>query len=652
MKKTFLILLACLVQPVFANVKLPAIFGNGMVMQRNVKNAVWGWADAGEKVTATWLGKTYTATPGNTGKWMLHLDAAPAGGPHTLTVAGKNQIQFTNVLVGEVWLCSGQSNMEWRMNMLNGKYDADVAASANPNIRLIEISDATSLTPLTDVKTSGWKPANPENTPAFSAVAYFFARELNQKLNVPIGLVSAEWGGTVAQAWTSTDGLRAFPHYLREHEQMKAQAPASNELGKSKPQPMEKLYAEYLKKTDAADAGTGKWMLPTLNTTGWQAMNQPEGWQDTNLKDVDGLVWLRKEITVEKKDAGQDLTLHLNTIDDNDVTYFNGVQVGATDGYNLARKYVVKGKLVKPGRNVIAIRVQDTGGPGGILGKAGDLKAEVNGTAIALAGAWQYKFSAAAKDLPLNPKQDQNSPNHPALLYNAMIAPLVPYGIKGVIWYQGEGNAGQAHEYRQLFPALIADWRNHWQTGEFPFLFVQLANFMATAPQPAESEWAELREAQSMTLGLPITGMACTIDIGEAGDIHPKNKLDVGKRLSYAARKIAYGEDIVHSGPIYLSHTVENNRMRIGFSSIGTGLEAKNGELKGFVIAGEDKKFVWANATIEGNTIVVWNDAVAKPVAVRYAWANNPEGCNLYNKENLPAPPFRTDTWPGITVGK
>jgi len=644
MKKLFLLpLVLLMVSKAFATVTLPALFSDGMVMQRNVKNAVWGWAAAGEQVTVTWINKTYTTKPDHTGKWMLHLDATPAGGPHTLTINGKNQLQIKDVLIGEVWICSGQSNMEWQMNMLKNKYDAEIAASANPNIRHIKIINTTSLTPQPDVKNRGWKRASPENTPEFSAVAYFFAKELYARLNVPIGLIASNWGGTVAEAWTSLEGLRTFPNYVKKYDQWK-----STILSKD-PNP-KKVYEQYLDQVMSKDIGAKTWMDPSLITTDWKTMPQPNNWKRTELAAVDGLVWFRKEIIIDKADAGKPLTLHLGFIDDNDITYFNGVQVGASNGYNIDRNYTVKGKLVKPGRNVIAVRVQDTGGPGGMQGGDRSLMAEVNGKKISLAGDWQYKFSVAQKELPPNPYVDLKSPNHPTLLYNGMIAPLIPYGIKGVIWYQGESNTSKAYEYRRLFPAMITDWRNRWQLGEFPFLFVQLANFMDVSSQPTESAWAELREAQTMTLSLPVTGMACIIDIGEAEDIHPKNKLDVGKRLSYAARKIAYGEDVVHSGPLYFVHTVEGNKIRLDFTNIGTGLAASGGELKGFAIAGQDRKFVWANARIEGNQVIVWSDAIAEPVAVRYAWANNPEGCNLYNKEGLPASPFRTDNWKGLTA--
>ncbi|MDJ1482106.1 sialate O-acetylesterase [Cytophagaceae bacterium YF14B1] len=646
MKKLLLLFFISLFSSsLFATVKVASLFSDGMVLQRNTRNAVWGWATPGALVTITWQNKTYTVTTDNMGSWMLYLDATPAGGPYTLTITEKNQIQINDILVGEVWICSGQSNMEWRMNMLNHRYDADIASSSNSNIRHIKIKNTTSIVPLKEVTTNGWKSASPENTPEFSAVAYFFARELYSKLKVPIGLISSNWGGTVAQAWTSIEGLEGFANYQTEYTNWKTQI-SDNTME------MEKKYAAYQVELASKDKGSKKWMLPSLATMDWKTMSMPNNWEHTELDTIDGIVWLRKEIILSKADIDKGAILHLGAIDDEDITYVNGIQVGATEGYNNERSYTIKDKLLKPGKNVIAIRVLDTYGGGGLWGEAKKLVLETGGKQISLAGDWQYKISEEYKNLPHNPRVDMNSPNHPALLFNGMIAPLIPYGIKGVIWYQGESNADKAYEYRKLFPSMITDWRNRWKLGEFPFLFVQLANFMKVSSEPAESDWAELREAQVKTLSLPVTGMACIIDIGEAEDIHPKNKLDVGKRLAFNARKIAYGEDVVHSGPLYFSQNIEGDKVRITFTNIGTGLIAKGNELKGFAIAGDDRKFVWAQARIDGNQIVVWSDKVTKPVAVRYGWANNPEGCNLYNVEEFPASPFRTDEWKGITTDR
>jgi sialate O-acetylesterase len=411
---------------------------------------------------------------------------------------------------------------------------------------------------------------------------------------------------------------------------------------------------EWQGKINGADRGMAaatKWYSPEFTPADWKTMSLPILWEGAGLPDYDGIVWFRKEITLPATEAGKELTLSLATIDDADSTWFNGVVVGSTNGYNVARKYTVPGNLVKAGKNVITVRVVDTGGGGGIYGENKDLQLTSGEKIVAsLADQWQYQTALDISQMPPKPKvvYDQNSP---AVLYNAMIAPLVPYAIKGAIWYQGESNAGRAYQYRTLFPAMIKDWRTQWKQ-DFPFLFVQLANFMKVEEQPAESNWAELREAQAMTLSLPKTGMAVIIDVGDANDIHPRNKQDVGKRLAMAAYKVAYNENTVYSGPTYKSMKTEGNKIILTFDNVGGGLVAKGGELKEFAIAGSDKKFVWADARVEGNTVVVSSKEVANPVAVRYAWANNPDKANLYNKEGLPASPFRTDDWPGLTMSK
>jgi sialate O-acetylesterase len=344
-----------------------------------------------------------------------------------------------------------------------------------------------------------------------------------------------------------------------------------------------------------------------------------------------------------------------------DSTWINGTRVGGIEApgrWQTPRKYKIDPAIIKPGRNVIAVKVIDTGGGGGIYGNPDQMKLgpaqAADESAIRLAGQWRYKKGFDLKSMPPQPRPPVlvNNPNAPTSLYNAMIAPLLPYGIQGAIWYQGESNAGRAYQYRQLFPAMIQNWRQDFKQGNFSFLFVQLANFMATLPDPCDSDWAELREAQLMTLSLPNTGMAVIIDIGDANDIHPKNKQDVGKRLALWALAKTYGKKLVYSGPIYKSMKIQGRDIILNFDQIGTGLVAQGGQsLKGFAIAGADRKFVWADARIDGQTVVVSSDKVPEPVAVRYAWANNPV-CNLYNKEGLPASPFRTDDWPGITANK
>lgn len=647
----FLALVSC----ARAEERLAKLFTDNMVLQRDLKIPVWGWADAGTKVTIKIKDQEATATADEKGLWKAELKPMEAGGPFEMTVAGKNTVTLKNILVGDVWICSGQSNMEWGMwGTKNSKEEIDAAKF--PQIRLFTVQKAISPTPKDDCNAAAWAECSPESVGGFSAVGFFFGRHLNQNVKVPIGLIHTSWGGTPAEAWTSKEALAKLPDYQGAMEALDKSADNLPALMKE----YEGKLDEWRKAVEAADPGTKNpdkaWFKPETDTAAWKAIDLPNHWEKAGLPDFDGVVWFRKEVDVPAEWAGKELELNLGPIDDADITWFNGAKVGSMDVWNAVRKYKVPGELVKAGKNMLAVRVLDTGGPGGIYGKPEQLSLVLPGTAdakpVSLAGAWTFTPGMNLKDIPARPAPPPaiNNQNAPTALYNAMISPLLPYAIKGAIWYQGESNAGRAFQYRSLFPAMITDWRTRWGQGNFPFFFVQLANFMGAKPEPGESAWAELREAQRMTLSLPNSGMAVIIDIGEAGDIHPKNKQDVGLRLALAARGVAYGEKIEFSGPSYKEMKIEDGKIRLTFEHLGTGLEAKGGgPLKSFAIAGEDKIFVWADAKIDGETVVVSSEKVAKPVAVRYAWADNPEGCNLYNKEGLPASPFRTDTWPGVT---
>ncbi|MCL6101898.1 MAG: sialate O-acetylesterase [Bacteroidetes bacterium] len=466
-----------------AQVTLPPFFNCNMVLQQGIPIPVWGWASPGEKVSVTFNNKTVTTKTGKDGKWKVSLPSMNYGGPYKMVVKGKNLRTIENILIGEVWVCSGQSNMEFKLSSANNA-DAEIAASNYPEIRLFTVKRRMAQTPQENLEEGEWWECSPVSTPNFSAVAYFFGRELYKKLKVPIGLIHTSWGGTAAETWTSPEAIAKNPDFAPMLEKLKTID-----------------LKEYAKNTDKS--------VPKLGP---------------------------------------------NTF--------------------------------------------------------------------------------------------------PTLLYNGMIHPLIPYGIKGVIWYQGENNAGRAFQYRQVFPEMIKDWRSQWHQGDFPFLFVQLANYMKADSLPAQSTWAELREAQSMTLSLPKTGMASAIDVGDAGNIHPKDKQTVGKRLALSALKVAYNQNIENMGPVYNEMKVSGNKVEITFSHVGTGLKAKDkyGYVKGFALAGNDHKFHWATAAITGtNTIILSAPEVAEPVAVRYAWGNNPDDVNLYNSEGLPADPFRTDKWKGIT---
>ncbi len=640
---------------IYADIRLPAIVGDDMVLQRDMKLPVWGWADPGEEVrlSVSWHRMERRTVTDADGKWQFTVTAPPAGGPYELTFKGKNTVTLKNVLVGEVWVCSGQSNMEWPLHSVNNA-EQELAAADYPNIRLFTVQKKIADVPESDC-TGQWSLCTPETVPGFSAVGYFFGRYLHKELGVPVGLINTSWGGTVAEAWTSSDALAKMPAFKTQLDKMAA-ARANPDAAMKK---YENEMAAWQKKVEAAGAQGKGCIAPDFDDSGWKTMDLPGRWEQTALPNFNGLVWFRKTVDVPESWSGKKLVLQLGPIDDQDTTWVNGVKVGSHTGsgqWQALRKYDIGADVVHAGKNVIVVQVLDTGGDGGIYGQPEQMKLSLADAAdakpISLAGPWRYKVGYDLASLPPQPQAPfwVNNPNAPTVLYNGMIAPLIPFGIRGAIWYQGESNAGRAHQYRELFPLMITNWRRKWGEGPFPFLFVQLANFMAAQPEPSESAWAELREAQFMTLKLPNTGMATIIDIGEADNIHPRNKQDVGKRLALWALDMAYGRDLVYSGPLYKSMEIKDGKIVLHFDHVDGGLVAKgNDGLKGFAIAGADRKFVWAKAKIEGDTVVVASDKVAEPKAVRYGWADNPT-CNLYNKAGLPASPFRTDDWPGVTA--
>lgn len=639
-----------------AQVKLLPIFSDNMVLQQKVKAPIWGEATPNKmvEVTTSWNKKKYTARADEKGKWSVKVETPSAGGPYTVTISDGTPVTLKNVLIGEVWICSGQSNMEMQVEGW-GKitnYKQEMAeAQKYPNIRLLQVKKEISTVPVTDMGATngGWQVCSSETIGDFSAVGYCFGRDLNKYRNVPIGLIDTTWGGTIIETWMSAEALQTMPGLKEEVEEIK-HLPATKE-GREEVfnQALESWKRQIIEKDRGLMDGKPIWTGVDYDTKEWKTIEVPGLMQERGLKDFNGIVWFRKEIDIPADWENKELTLHMGQIDDSDFTYFNGVQVGETDNWMAPRSYKIPKDLVKKGKAVIAVRVIDTGGTGGIYGAPENVfiqKSETEKTQ--LAGPWLYKIAMSMKEIPAMPRNTSSNPNTPTYLFNAMLNPLVPYAIKGAIWYQGESNAGQAYQYRELLPLMITDWRKQWGT-DFPFYIVQLANFMTQQTKPEESAWAELREAQTRTLHLDHTGMAVTIDIGEAADIHPKNKQEVGRRLALAARAQTYGEKIAYSGPMYQSYKIEGNKIRISFDHIAAGLKAKGNEaLKGFAVAGVDHKFYWANAVIEGNTVVVSCPEVGFPIAVRYAWGDNPV-CNLYNSAGLPASPFRTDDWRNTT---
>ena len=635
-----------------AQIVLPACFTDNMVLQQQTKVNLWGTETPGKTftITTSWNNKTYNASGDAQGNWCIKISTPVYGGPYTITFNDGQLTTLKNILIGEVWVCSGQSNMEMPVtsfygDVLNLPYELADAANY-PEIRMLKIDNQTSFTPLTTVKTKwGWLVCDPKSVRDFSAVAYFFAKNLFIDKHIPIGIINSTWGGTVAEAWTSGDALKtmpAFAPFVKSAEdglnQDKINARYQTEL---------RTWIDSINIKDPAyQQGKLLWAEPGFDDSAWPKMTLPTYWEQAGVPDYDGTMWFRKKVNIPAAWAGKDLQLNIGAIDDYDVSYFNGAEIGHTELFVYKRSYAIPGKLVKAGENTIAIRVFDNGGLGGInkgplqLSLANDTTGQID-----LAGQWTYHKANELKLLP-QPPALSNSPNRPMLIYNAMINPILPYTIKGVIWYQGESNADRAVQYRQLFPLLINDWRQKWGEGNFPFYFVQIANYAAT-DQPPAANWPALRDAQLSTLSVPNTGMAVTIDIGDEHRIHPQNKQEVGRRLALIARAKTYGENIPYSGPVYKSQAISGNKIELEFTHTDNGLLAKGDTLKGFTIAGADKKFYAAQAVVSGNKVVVSSLDVTNPVAVRYAWANNPL-CNLYNGANLPASPFRTDAWDDV----
>lgn len=635
---------------------LSPMFSDHMVLQRDTAIPVWGWTTPGADITVYFNGTTTKATARADGYWLAKLPRQKAGGPFTMTVRGPQTVTLIDVLVGDVWLCSGQSNMEQGIaTTINA--DAEIAAANDSQIRLYTVPHRVEAAPVQWTQ-SQWYVCSPETLRlpgpyawnSFSGVAYYFGRELRREVGVPIGLLQTTWGGTPVEAWMSLERLRPYTEYKARLDALARVAEATRT---GKPYSFQKDVDEWWTRNDPGLKAATPWSSATLNTQGWTTARVPATVEDTGMPNFDGVIWYRKSFQVSAGDAGKAATLTLGPIDDRDVTWVNGVKIGYTGIHDAPRKYTIPAGTLKPGENTIAVSIVDTGGLGGFAGTPEQVALQItNGPTIPLAGDWLRKEAAPLAKLEAIPPDLTGYPGNATVLYNGMVAPVIPYGIKGAIWYQGEANAPRAYRYQSLLTDMIADWRSRFNQGAFPFLIVQLANYMQTQPEPGDNDWAELREAQSFTAkSVRNTGIAVAIDIGEANDIHPKNKQDVGKRLALSALRVAYGKKVIDAGPTYRSMKVEGSTIRLRFTSVGGGLVAKGGPLKGFAIAGADRKFVWADARIDGDTIVVSSPAVTRPVAVRYAWAINPV-CNLYNEEGLPASPFRTDKWPGITEPK
>jgi len=649
---------------VFADVRMPDIFSDHMVLAKSAKVPVWGKADPGEAVAVTLAKQTVRTEAGADGKWRVDLDLknSPAG-PFEMTVQGKNKIVIGDVVVGEVWLAGGQSNMELPMKRLV-KSPEEVARSANLMLRQFEVRKRPALDPQEDCE-GFWSVAGPGTTAEFGSTGYYFGKALQRELKVPVGIIKDCWGGTAVEPWTSAASIATVPE-LEAAAQPRRKLAMDNIAGLEAW--MKKTGREDHPTTDIAAFATG----PASTENGWVPVKSSGEVSAPGLPKY-GAFWFRKDVTLPAVQMGTPQVLEFAPVVTFDRVYWNGTHLGETTSSDFSsdksvRRYFIPPSLLKEGVNKLAVRIFAPAAP-----PAFSWPPHV-GTTI-LEGNWMAK---AEFELPLLEKGvTQPAPRLIPLqavtssLFNGMIRPVMPYAITGAIWYQGEANSKQAHAYRTAFPLLIKDWRQHWQQGDFPFYFCQLANFRPKKTVPGESDWAELREAQLMTLAVPNTGQAVLIDVGETADIHPQNKEVVGERLAKIALARTYGKPVAFSGPLYKSMKIDANKIRLSFTNVEGGLVAKelpptqilktqdgttaplvrnspNSQVEGFAICGEDRKWVWADAKIDGDTVLVWSDSVPSPVAARYAWADNPT-CNLYNKADLPASPFRTDDFPGIT---
>lgn len=627
-----------------AEVRLPNIIGSNMVLQREADVPLWGWSNYGEhvRVKASWGGPELTATRAGAGLWRVKLRTPAAGGPHTITIRGRNTITLENVLCGEVWLASGQSNMEWPVSLTRNAQH-EIAAARHPQIRLFNVANTTAILPRTDCDGS-WIECSPQTIAGFGATAYFFGRALHEELHVPIGLIEADWGGTPAQAWISAETLKDWPQF--------AEPLRLADLERREPGALEqRSVAETTDWWDALESREPKhWRQPDFDDSTWSQASVPGEWSNLpDLKTHDGLAFFRCAAEIPHAWVGKPLRLELGPIDDMDTTWVSGERVGGIESigfWNKPREYEIPAAIVKNTRLVIAVRVLDPHGLGGFTGRPDQLRLRLahdeQAPPLSLAGVWRYRAGPPMSALPPLPDARFFNAGTPTALFNGMIAPLAPFGLRGVIWYQGEANRGAAAEYRTLFPALIADWRRHWGQGDFPFYFVQIAPFRYDGDT---GESAALRDAQRSALAVANTGMVVTTDIGDLDDIHPANKQDVGRRLALWALAKTYGRsDLVFSGPLYESMRVEGATVRVRFEHASKGLIARNGPLTHFQIAGADRVFVAATAEIDGADVVVSSARVSQPVAVRFAWSTDAVP-NLFNSAGLPAAPFRTDDW-------
>lgn len=624
--------------PAFA-LEMPLLFSDGAVLQRDRPLPVWGWARPGSNVQVVFGGSRADAKADGEGRWQVRLPPHAAGGPYTLTVTGDGETRrVRDVLVGDVWLASGQSNMEWPLARTD-QGQAAAAAAHDGLIRHFKVPPSWADTPQTRLAGGQWIAASSRTAGEFSAVAYYFAKELRATQGVAIGIIDSTWGGSAIEAWMDVPMLGLDAESFAAHRRAKAEADARTEAAT-------RATIAHWPQDAAAD-----YSAADLDEHDWATVQVPAMWEQQGYPSMDGTAWYRRTFMLSAQEAAAGVTLGLGEIDDDDETWVNGQRVGGlTQAWDVARVYRVPAAVLHAGPNTIAVRVVDHAAGGGIGGEPAQLYVHsANGTVNSLAGAWKFRASNAV----FAPSEGKHQTD--TLVYNRMIRPLQPYALRGVIWYQGETNAVEAgaYRYRDRFKAMIEGWRDDWQAPRLPFLWAQLANYVSgddrrdAAGVVVDSPWATLRESQSAALALPATAQAVTIDVGNPADIHPGDKRSVGHRLALAARHVAYDEPVVHSGPVFREARINGGRVVLQFDTQGRGLAVAGGgtRVQGFELAGTDRQWHMAQAELGDGGIVMHSDAVARPVALRYAWRDNPVDANLVNEDGLPASPFRTREW-------
>ena len=631
MKKIVVAVFFCLVQTVFAQISLPYIFSDNMVLQRGQKIPVWGFSSPNETIKVAFKKQLKETKANEKGEWMVYLNQEKAGGPYLLTVSGKNKITFKNVLIGDVWLASGQSNMEWNLAATEG-YDNELNQTKFPLIRHIKINKKINSLPQNNVTETHWDVANKQTIGDFSAVAYHFAKKMYQEKGVPVGIINSSWGGTVIESWIPREAFEQSPYFKEMISKMPKvdieQLEQNNIAEKT-------ILMESLTQEKISDFSANNFLTET-STSPKAEINVPQAWEEQGYKSLDGIIWVKKTIVLAENDVKKDATLYLGKIDDADTTFFNGKEVGGMKQWSDERIYTISKEFLKVGENTIAIKITDTGGGGGLWDNSEDIKLVTSDRTLPLKGKWKFGIEKIFSAI--------NQNEFPSLIYNSMIYPFIKTRISGVVWYQGESNVERAEEYEKTFPLLINSWREKFGKN-LPFYFVQLATFNNDGNSNEGCPWAELRDAQTQALSLKNTGMAVTTDVGNPTDIHQKKKKPVGERLANLALKNG-----IYS-PVLKSYTVKGDKIEVTLTGKSMLIAKDQQSLRGFEIAGKDQVFYPATASIVNNKLVVTSDKVSNPTAVRYGWKADNSELNLFTKELLPVSPFRTDNFKLKTKG-